>query len=82
MDEKEYYSELGKIRGSRLNKIISAVNAKVPEEKIGLVSEVGKWFYDSLITQANEHVGKYGFWPVFDLCEIETDDPILDIYKD
>lgn len=82
MDEKKFISKLGKIRSSRLNQIIYAVNCKVPEKEIGLNGEVEKMFYDSLIEQANEHVKKHGFWPVFEMCEIETDDPVLDIYND
>lgn len=82
MDEKKYISELCKIKTSRLNQIIRAVNYKVPEEEIGLDGEVEKQFYDNLIKQANDHVKKYGFWPVFEMGEVEYDDPILDIYND
>ena len=82
MDEKEYYRELGKIRASRLNQITYAVNCKVPKEEIGLKSEVEEMYYDSLIKQANEHFEKYGFYPTFEMEEIDYDDPCLDIYKD
>lgn len=82
MDEKKYISGLCKIRTSRLNQIICAVNYKVPEEEIGLDGEVEKQFYDNLIEQAKEHVKKYGRWPVFEMGEIEYNDPILDIYND
>ena len=80
MTDSKYYAELGKIRASRLNEIIHAVNCKVPKNKIGLKGEVEKRFYNGLINQANSHVKKHGFWPTFDMYEIESDDPRLDIY--
>ena len=82
MDKKIYYSELSKMKASRLNQITHAVNCKVPKEEIGLKNEVEETYYNSLIAQANEHVKQHGFWPTFDMDEIETDDPALDIYKD
>lgn len=82
MANNKYYQELAKIKSSRLNQIIHAVNCKVPENEIGLKGETEKQFYDNLIKQANEHVKKHGFWPVFEMCEIESDDPVLDIYND
>ena len=82
MDNNKYYIELAKIRGSRKNEIIYAVNCKLPENEIGLKGEVEKQFYDNLIKQANDHVKKYGDWPVFEMYEIESDDPVLDIYND
>ena len=82
MDEKEYYREIGKIRTSRLNEIINAVNCKVKKLYIGLKNEVEERFYENLIEEANEHLEKYGSWPVFEMDEIEYDDPVLDIYKD
>ena len=81
MTYKEYINELGKIRGSRLNDIIRAVNYKISKEEAGLKNAIEERFYDSLIEQAEAHVKKYGCWPVFELCEIDYDDPILDIYK-
>lgn len=82
MDQKEYYQELLKIRASRINQITNAVNCKVPKEEIGLKSEVEEMYYDSLITQVNEHLKKYGSYPIFEMEEIESDDPCLDIYKE
>lgn len=82
MSEKEYLKELGKMKGSRINEIISSVNAKTPKAKAGLKNDVEKMFYDRLTKEAQEHEKKYGFWPTFDMTEIETDDPRLDIYND
>ena len=82
MDDKEYYIELGKIRTRRLNEIINAVNCKVKKLYIGLKNEVEERFYEKLIEEANEHLEKYGSWPVFEMGEIEYDAPVLDIYKD
>lgn len=82
MDYNKYLRELGKIPGSRLNVIVRAVNSKLPKDQIELNSEVEDMFFDRLMKEANAHVKKYGDWPVFDMFEIESDDPILDIYKD
>lgn len=82
MDEKTFYQELGKIRASRLNQITYAVNCKVPKKKLGLKSEVEEEYYNSLISQAETHVEKYGYWPTFEMDEIDYDDPVLDIYRD
>ena len=82
MNEKEFIIELSKIPGSRLNQIIDAVNRKVAKDKTGLKDEVEKKFFDDLMQEAEEHVKKYGSWPTFEMCEIESDDPVLDIYRD
>ena len=81
MDEKAYLSALYAIRGSRKNDIIDAVNRKVPKDKAGLKSDVEKMFYDNLWAEAEALQKKYGDWPVFDMYEIESDDPRLDIYN-
>ena len=82
MTEKEYLVALGKLRGSQKNKIISAVNHKVSRKEIGLKTEVERTFYTRLWKEATAHEKKYGEWPVFDMYEIETDDPLLDIYNE
>lgn len=81
MTEKEYRVALSKVRGSRKNDIIDAVNNKIPKEKAGLETEVEKLFYKRLWKEATAHEKKYGKWPVFEMCEIETDDQVLDIYS-
>lgn len=58
------------------------MNCKVPQNEIGLKDEVEEKFYESLIEQAEEHYKKYGFYPTFEVDEIEYDDPCLDIKKD
>ena len=82
MREKEYLAKLGAIRGSRKNEIISAVNRKIAKKEAGLKTEVEKRFYAELWKEATEHEKKYGFWPVFETCEIETEDPRLEIYTE
>ena len=82
MTEKEYFVKLSKLSGSRKNKIIAAVNQKVTKEKAGLKTEVEQLFYKRLWKEAVAHEKKYGKWPVFELCEIETNDPCLDIYNE
>lgn len=81
MTEKEYLVKLGAVRESRKNEIISAVNRKVPQKKAGLKTEVERIFYERLWKEATAHEKKYGKWPVFEMCEIETNDPRLDIYS-
>lgn len=82
MNEQEYLKKLASVKASRINAITHAVNCKLPEKEIGLKDEVEKMYYDRLVKQAKEHEKKHGFWPVFSMQEIETDDPKLDIYND
>lgn len=81
MSDKEYIVELGKVRASRLNEITSAVNNKVPKDKVGIKNEVESRYYDNLWEEAVSIEKKYGKWPVFDMEELESDDPALDIYN-
>lgn len=78
----EYQHELGEIRASRLNDIMHAVNCKAPKEEFDLMSETESQFFDNLVAEAKAHEEKYGFWPVFEMLEIDYDDPRLDIYSD
>lgn len=82
MNYNEYIAGLSKIRASRLNKITNAVNCRVPRDEIGLKSDIEVQYYENLMKEAKAHEKKYGFWPTFDMDEIESDDPALDIYKD
>ena len=82
MSEKEYFNILLKTPNSKLNVIIDAVNRKHSKEEAGLKNEFEEMFYDKLWKEAEEHVKKYEEWPVFEMGEIESEDPILDIYKD
>lgn len=82
MDEKEYVAELKKIRQSRLNNITHMVNCQVPKEKSGLKNEVEEMYYDELVKEADEWEKRGGVRPIFEMGEIEYDDPVLDIYKD
>ena len=82
MTDKDYMAALGKIRGSRLNEIISAVNNKIPKKDAGLKDAVEERFYDNLVKEADDLEKRGGVRPVFDSVEIESDDPRLDIYKD
>ena len=81
MSEKEYFKHLRETRASRLNKIIDAVNRKMSKEEADLQGEFEGMFFDRLMRQANTHEEKYGERPIFEMMEIETDDPVLDIYK-
>lgn len=81
MNEKKFLTEFRKMRGSRINDIIHAVNFKIPKAEAGLKNEVERRYYDNLTKEAQNHEKEYGFWPAFDMVEIETDDPRLDIYS-
>lgn len=82
MTEAEYIKGLHEISGSRKNEIIHAVNLKASKEEIELKGAIEEKFYDNLVAQANEHEKKWGEWPVYQMCEIESDDPKLDIYNE
>lgn len=68
-------------RGSLKNDIIRAVNSQVPKDQAGLKDDFQKAYYDYLWKSAELHKKAYGFWPVFDMYEMESDDPRLDIYS-
>lgn len=82
MSENEYFKALCGARASRLNEITEAVNRKVPKDEAGLNEEFEEMYYDRLWKEAEAHAKKHGFWPTFEMDEIDTDDPVLDIYKD
>ena len=81
MSDKEYLSELGNVRASRLNAIAIAVTHKTPKAKAGLENEVESRYYDELWKDAMDIQKKHGIWPVFEMAELESDDPVLDIYN-
>lgn len=81
MSDKEYLSELGNVKASRLNEITRAVNSKTPKAKAGLKNEVEVRYYDNLWKEAMEVQKKHGKWPVFEMAELESDDPAMDIYN-
>lgn len=81
MSDKEYLKALGKIPASRLNEIASAVIDKTPKAKAGLKNEVESKFFDNLWKQAMDTQTTYGEWPVYEMSEIESEDPKLDIYS-
>ena len=58
------------------------MNRRYPKEAIGVKKGKEEEYYDSFWNEANGLAAKYGFWPTFDMCEIEYDDPVLDIYGD
>jgi len=81
MTKKEYFKRLCEARASRLNVIIGAVNSKLKQQDAGLRDEFERMFFDNLVAEAKSHEEKYGFWPTFEMMEIDTDDPVLDIYS-
>lgn len=82
MTENEKKNAIRELPGSRWNAIISAVNMNVPKDKAGLKDEAEEALYDSIKAEADELEKRGGVRPVFDMVEIESDDPALDIYSE
>lgn len=60
--------------GARLrNAIAMAVSSKIPKEKAGLMDKFEQAYYDHLWKEAELHQEAYGFWPTFEVEEIEYD---------
>ena len=53
------------------NRIICAVNSKQTAEEAGLKTEEELLHYRNIWEDAEPLFSKYGFWPVFDLVELE-----------
>lgn len=81
MTENEKKNAVRELPGSRWNAIIAAVNENIPKEKAGLLNEVEEALYDSIKAEADSLEKRGGVRPVFDKVEIESDDPVLDIYN-
>lgn len=70
------------IRTSRINVMIDAVNRRIPKSRADIRSKDEEMWYDAVWADAEQHQAECGFWPVYEMGEIEYDDPILDIYGD
>jgi hypothetical protein len=81
MTENKKKNAVREISGSRWNAIISAVNGNIPKEKADLKNEAEEALYDSIKAEADALEKRGGVRPVFDMVEIESDDPVLDIYS-
>ena len=53
------------------NRIICAVNSKKTAQQAGLKTDEELEAYRRMWQEAEEHLAKYGEWPVFELCELE-----------
>lgn len=53
------------------NRIICAVNKKETAEEAGLKTDAELLHYKNIWNEAEEFLVKYGYWPVFDLAELE-----------
>ena len=71
-----------KVSGRRWNVIIDAVNRKIPKEKAGLNGEAEAKLYDEIKSEADALEKRGGVRPVFNMVEIESEDPALDIYNE
>lgn len=74
---EEWFSNL---TGRQTNEFLRAVNAKTPKDQIEFKNKFGEQYYDRLWEEAEAHEKKYGFWPTYEMCEIEWEDPVLDVY--
>ncbi|MBR2740256.1 MAG: hypothetical protein IKD87_06265 [Oscillospiraceae bacterium] len=79
---RDYLNELSHVPTWRKNDIIRHVNYRLPKEKYVFRNMTEEAFYESLIEETTMMQCRTGRWPVFELCEIDYDDPILDIYSD
>lgn len=64
------------------NMVLRLVNMKIPKAEVENLTKEEAELYDSSWAEAEAHEKKYGEWPVFEMVEIEWEDPALDIYKD
>lgn len=80
MNEKDYYKALDVMPGSRKNDIIYAVNSRLDKKDAGLKNPVEEMFFDRLVAEADAYEKRGGVRPMFEMCEIESDDDRLDIY--
>ena len=80
--DQNYLNRIDKMRASRRNEIAYMVSCKVPKNEADLKSDIENEYFDSLMETAQEYEANYGAWPVFEMEEIESDDPVLDIYND
>ena len=81
MTENEKKNAIRELPGSRWNTIIDAVNKNIPKDKAGLRNEAEEDLYDNMKAEADAYEKRGGVRPVFDMVEIESDDPVLDIYS-
>lgn len=81
MTEKEFRDGFYKMSGRETNRLLYAVNCKVPMEEMEFKSEIEREAFKRFWEEAEALHKKYGFWPVFEMCEIEWDDPCLNIYN-
>ena len=82
MDFKEYHDAWAAMKTSRENEIIHAVNCGVPKEEFDFKNEAESKYYDYLVKEADAYEEYGGKRPIFEVGEIETDDPKLDIYNE
>lgn len=62
------------------NRVAQMVSAKVTKEDADLKNLYEEQYFDSLVAEAEAHQIKYGFWPTFEMEELDYDD-FPDIYS-
>ena len=81
-DYTKYHEAWNLIRQSRKNEIIAAVNAKILKENMDFNNEAEAKYYEYLTAEADAYEEYGGVRPIFEMGEIDYDDPVLDIYNE
>ena len=82
MDYADYHKAWDEIRQSRKNDIIAAVNSKIQKDEITFNDEAELKYFEYLTAEADAYEEYGGVRPIFEMGEIDYDDPILDIYNE
>ena len=75
-------TEFMKMGARRRNEIVMAVNEGLSKEEANLKSEAEKQYFDSMIKQGEEFKKEHGEFPLFELEELDYEDPELDMFND
>lgn len=78
----EYHEKWNQIRQSRINDIIVAVNSRVSKDDFDFRTKAELKYFEYLTAEADAYEEYLGERPVFEVGEIDFDDPVLDIYSD
>ena len=80
MGDKEIKDLYNNTTARDRNRISTLVSCRVPKEEADLKNTYEEMYFDLLMEQAEAHLIKYGFWPTFEMEELDYDD-IPDIYS-
>ena len=80
MGDKEIMDLYNNTTARDRNRISTLVSCRVPKEEPDLNNTYEEMYFDLLMEQAEAHLIKYGFWPTYEMEELDYDD-IPDIYS-